>query len=99
MHIGFSYLIVKWITTCVTSVSFIVLINGATSNFFKSYKGLRQGFPLSPFLFLLVAYGLSKALDDAKKKRTIKGISIGRWERLTHLLFVNDEVLFCFSSE
>jgi len=66
LHIGFSYPVVKWIMGCVTSVSFVVLINGGAVDFFKPSRGLRQGCPLSPYLFLLVAEGLSRALEDAK---------------------------------
>jgi hypothetical protein len=45
IHIGFSLPLVKWIMGCVTIVSFAILINGSTSNFFKPSRGLRQGFP------------------------------------------------------
>jgi hypothetical protein len=63
---------------CVTFVSFAILINGVTSGFFRSSRGLRQGFPLSPYLFLLVAEGLSRALVDAKRRRIVQGIRVGR---------------------
>jgi hypothetical protein len=67
IHIGFSLPLVKWIMGCVTITSFAVLINGSTSNFFKSSRGLRQGFPLSPYLFLLVVEGLSRAISEARR--------------------------------
>ena len=60
-HIGFSH----WIMSCLTSVSSIVPINAAASPFFHSERELRQGFPLSPLLFLLVAEGLSRYLKKA----------------------------------
>ena len=47
-------------------VSFAVLINGAASSFFKAGRGLRQGCPLAPLLFLIIAKGLSRALNCAK---------------------------------
>jgi len=39
---------------------------------------------------------LSKALDDAKWNGIVKGVKVGRWERLRHLLFVDDVLPFCF---
>lgn len=55
------------------SVSFEVLINGATSLFFKAERGLRQGYPLFPILFLLVVEGLSRMLTKAKRRGDFKG--------------------------
>ena len=59
IHLGFGIAFVRWIMSCNTTVSFSVLINGAASPFFHVERGLMQGFPLSPLLFLLVAEGLS----------------------------------------
>eukprot|EP01018_Ginkgo_biloba_P004985 Gb_28741 [translate_table: standard] len=66
--------------------------------FFRPGRGLRQGCPLSPLLFLLVAEGLSRALGEAKITGQLKGIKIGGSTYLTHLLFVDDILLFCEGS-
>lgn len=58
-HLGFKVDFIKWIMGCITDVSYAILINGAATPFFKGQRGLRQGCPLSPLLFLLVAEGLS----------------------------------------
>jgi len=69
----------------VTSTSYVVLINGSTYSFFKPSKGLREGFPLSPYLFLLVTEGLSKSILDSKRNRSIHGIKVEGNEFITHL--------------
>ena len=61
-HLGFCIGFIRWIMSCITIVSFSVLINGVASPFFHAERGLRQGCPLSPLLFLLVAKGLSRLL-------------------------------------
>jgi hypothetical protein len=80
---------------CITSVSFSILINREASPFFTSEKGLYQGFPLSPLLFLLVAEGLSRAILNAVRTRDFHEIQITTSQRLTHLLFVDDILIFC----
>eukprot|EP00253_Pinus_taeda_P028927 PITA_28927 len=93
-HLGFKYDFIKWIMGCISSISFAILINGAASPFFKGYRGLRQGCPLSPLLFLLVAEGLSQLIRLAKREGTVKGLEIAVNMYISHLLFVDDILLF-----
>eukprot|EP00253_Pinus_taeda_P016222 PITA_16222 len=93
-HLGFKLDFINWIMGCVTSVRFAVLINGASSHFFKGQRGLRQGFPLSPLLFLLVAEGLSRLILEARRIGLIKGLEVAVNLFISHLLFVDDILLF-----
>jgi hypothetical protein len=66
IQVGFGLQFTNWIMSCVSSSSFVVLINGEATNFFRSGRGLRQGCPLSPLLFILVLEGLSLLLKESK---------------------------------
>ena len=59
-------------------------------------RGLRQGDPLSPFLFLLCTEGLHGLIKQAAAKGDITGFALGkRGPKLTHLFFADDSLLFC----
>lgn len=69
----------KWITLimmCVTIVGYAILINGIPSRIIYPKRGIRQGNPISPYLFLLCAEGLSALMSDAKLHGRIKGVKI-----------------------
>ena len=66
IQIGAPLQTVNWILGCLTSATFAVLINGTPSKFFSATRGIRQGCPLSPLLFILVIEGLSLLISDAR---------------------------------
>ena len=85
---------VEWIMGCINSASFVVLMNGSPSSFFRPSRGLRQGCPLSPFMFLLIAKALSRLLNRAREENLIKGVKVTNQTDLTHGLFVDDVLMF-----
>jgi hypothetical protein len=90
---GFGDLFINWIMSCVSSSNFAVLINGEASSFFKSERGLRQGCPLSPYLFILIMEGLSLLLSKNFTEHHISGIKVSKFIKMVHLLFVDDVLL------
>ena len=84
-----------WILGCVSTVSILVLVNGAPTLQFRISKGLRQGCPLSPFLFNLVVEALSFFLCLAVSQNLFKGIKVGFDElSVSHLQYADDTIIF-----
>jgi hypothetical protein len=79
--------------SCVVSSSFVVLLNGEATYFFRSGRGLRQGCPLSPLLFILVMEGLSLLLKESKGEGKLAGIKVSRMIKILHLFFVDDVLI------
>ncbi|XP_072074404.1 uncharacterized protein [Arachis hypogaea] len=94
--IGFVWRWREWVKECVGTASMSILINGSPSKPFKMERGLRQGDPLSPFLFVLVVDVLHRMLGDAVRNRCISPLLVGKDNiELSHLQFVDDTILFC----
>ena len=98
-RMGFGVKWCKWIRTCISTVQFSVLINGSPADFFGSSRGLRQGDPLSPMLFLIMMEVFSRMLRRVEGAGLICGFKVegrrGGGECVTHLLFADDTILFC----
>eukprot|EP00253_Pinus_taeda_P022784 PITA_22784 len=91
---GFSSNIVSIISGCISNSWTAPLINGRPRNFFRSSRGLRQGCPLSPFLYIIMAETLSVHLENLRLKREITGICIERGiKEINHSLFADDTLL------
>jgi hypothetical protein len=80
------------------SASFAVLINGETSTFFNSERGLQQGCPLSPLLFILVMESLSILLKKRQEQGKLTGVKVSCVVKILHLIFVDDVLIMTKAS-
>jgi hypothetical protein len=85
----------KWMRECVGTATASVLVNGSPTEEFPFQRGLRQGDPLSPFLFLLAAEGLNILMSAMVERNVFTGYSVGEQDSITvsHLQFADDTLL------
>lgn len=96
IQMGFPRLWISWILSCVSSAAASILINGSPTKPFKLHRGLRQGDPLSPFLFNLIVETLSLVIQKATNQGLWEGVEISRGgSKITHLQYADDTVIFC----
>ena len=89
----------RWIWQCFSTTRFSVLVNGVSAGFFPSSRGLRQGDPLSPYLFILGMEVLSILLRRAMFGGFILGCTVKGREgsdfSISHFLYADDTIIFC----
>ncbi|GKA35549.1 RNA-directed DNA polymerase, eukaryota, reverse transcriptase zinc-binding domain protein [Tanacetum coccineum] len=93
-RLGFSSTWRKWIMAGLKSSRASILVNGSPTSEFSLKRGLRQGDPLSPFLFIIVMEGLHIALKDGLTANLFQGVKIGSskiW--LSHLFYADDVII------
>ncbi|XP_028052094.1 uncharacterized protein LOC114256638 [Camellia sinensis] len=94
-NFGFGNKWISWIKTCITSVRISILVNGSPTTEFSPQRGLRQGDPLSPFLFNIVSEGLNMLLNRAINLGILRGVLVGSKDvLLSHLQFADDSIIF-----
>jgi len=85
----------KWMKECVTAAFAAVLVNGSPTEEFSMERGLHQGDPLSPFLFLLAAEGFHVMMDYLINNNIFSGYKADRLGNfsISHLQFANDTLI------
>lgn len=98
-RMGFHSKWIQWIMKCVTTVSYSILINGSPKGQIKLERGLRQGDPLSSYLFIICAEVLSHLLTKSTQARKLQGIKISNNSpAISHLLFADDSLFFTLAN-
>jgi hypothetical protein len=95
---GFGRATTNWILSCITSATMAVLINGEPTKSFRCERGLRQGCPLSPLLFILILEGLSILLKHSQAEGKLSGVNFSGLSHILHILFVDDVLILTEAS-
>jgi hypothetical protein len=86
---------IKLVHSCISSPRFSVIINGQAHASFCSFRGIRQGCPLSPYLFVMAINELSLSLQEALASSQLTGITLGPNCPPVHSLLFADDLLIC----
>ena len=93
----------SWVKWCISTASFSIMVDRSPTGFFQNSRGLRQGDPLSPYLFVIGMEALSQLLNRAVDGNYLSGIKIagrdGDGSVISHLLYADDTLLFCGASK
>ncbi|XP_019095662.1 PREDICTED: uncharacterized protein LOC104763574 [Camelina sativa] len=99
-YLGFSGSWIRLVMECVKTVEYQVLINGVPYRDIQPTRGLRQGDPLSPYLFVICTEMLVRMLNKAEEEGKITGLKIASGApSISHLLFADDSLFYCRKEE
>lgn len=99
VRFGFGKSWIKWISSMIMQFSASVLVNGSPQGFFSTSRGIRQGDPISPFLFILMAEVLGRSIAHKRAQGLWKGVEIAQGvDSTTHSQFADDTCLFGVAS-
>lgn len=94
-YFNFPVNIINLIMDCITTSSISILINGQPSQYFLPSRGIRQGDPLSPYIFIICMEVLCRDISKAVEETKWKPVKLSRnGPKLSHLLFADDLILF-----
>lgn len=94
-NMGFYNRVVNVIQRLLSNNYYLVLLNGQYVGFFHSTRGVKQGDPLSPALFILSAKVLTRALNQLFKDNNYVGYEVLKWSsNLNHLAYADDTIIF-----
>ncbi len=83
-----------WIERCLTNAKIAILVNGAPTKWIRVRRGLRQGDPLSPYLFLLVAEGMVRLVDRAVSSNLLRGVGPTDSCKVSCIQYADDTIFF-----
>ncbi|XP_018487838.1 uncharacterized protein LOC108858408 [Raphanus sativus] len=99
LRLGFHQNLVDCIMQCISSVTYSFLINGLPRGKVVPSRGIRQGDPLSPYIFILCSEVLSGLCNRAQEDGSLQGLRVARASpRVNHLLFADATMFFLDSN-
>jgi len=97
---GFTERLIGIVFGLVSNNWYSILINGQAHGFFKSSRGVKQGDPVSPTLFILAAEALSRGLNALHTNLYFCGFGMPKWSpKINHLAYADDMIIFSSSDE
>lgn len=100
LRLGLDSSFVNLIMNCVTSVNYSFLMNGSQFGVLQPGRRLRQGDPLSPYLFICVVESFIALISEAERRGEISGVRVARnTPSITTLCFADETLLFCKATE
>lgn len=93
---GFTERIIDMIWRLISNNWYTISMNGKNYEFFHSTRGLKQGDPVSPTLFIIAAEVLARSLNLLNEDPNFIGYGLPKWsEKINHLSYADDTILFC----
>ncbi|XP_043697156.1 uncharacterized protein LOC122647928 [Telopea speciosissima] len=93
-RMGFPSKFMGWVKACVDTPCFSILLNGSPTGYFKGRRGIRQGDPLSPYLFTIAMEGFSALMRNLEVEGRISLLPRCKSSHLSHLIFADDLKIF-----